>query len=122
MKKVLLATIFLVSTFISFAQDNSTAVCGTKLSMIQGKDAGKIKMTLPETISEEDVKNYASYYQKMFTIDFNSTTHEIVYNMVINDANNRRVILRFLSANQIQSVMVEGRVYAINDFYEAYLK
>ena len=122
MKKVLLAAVFLISTFISFAQDNSTAICGTKLSMIQGKDAGKIKMTLPESISEEDVKNYASYYQKTFTIDFNSTTHEIVYNMVINDANNRRVILRFLSANQIQSVIVEGRVYAINDFYEAYLK
>lgn len=122
MKKFLLAAVFLVSTFISFAQGNLTAECGTKLSMVQGKDAGKIKMKLPASISEEDVKNYASYYEKMFTIDFNTTTHEIIFNMVVNDANNRRVILRFLSANQIQSVIVEGRVYAINDFYEAYLK
>lgn len=122
MKKFLLAAVFLVSTFISFAQGNLTAECGTKLSMVQGKDAGKIKMKLPASISEVDVKNYASYYEKMFTIDFNTTTHEIIFNMVVNDANNRRVILRFLSANQIQSVIVEGRVYAINDFYEAYLK
>jgi hypothetical protein len=122
MKKVLLAAVFLISTFISFAQDNSTAICGTKLALTQEKDAGKIKMKLPASVSEEDVKSYASYYEKMFTIDYNATTHEIVYNMVVNDANNRRVILRFLSANQIQSVIVEGRVYAINDFYEAYLK
>ena len=122
MKKVLLAAVFLISTFISFAQDNSTAICGTKLALTQEKDAGKIKMKLPASVSEEDVRSYASYYEKMFTIDYNATTHEIVYNMVVNDANNRRVILRFLSANQIQSVIVEGRVYAINDFYEAYLK
>lgn len=122
MKKFLFAAVFLVSTFISFAQDNSTAVCGTKLALTQEKDAGKIKMKLPASISEEDVRNYASYYEKMFTIDFNNTTHEIVYNMVVNDANNRRVILRFLSANQIQSVIVEGRIYTANDFYENYLK
>jgi hypothetical protein len=122
MKKFLLATVFLVSTFISFAQDNSTAVCGTKLVLTQEKEAGKIKMKLPANISEEDVRNYASYYEKMFTINFNNTTHEIVYNMVVNDANNRRVILRFLAANQIQNVIVEGRVYNNNDFYEAFLK
>lgn len=122
MKKFLLAAVFLVSTFISFAQDNSTAVCGTKLALTQEKEAGKIKMKLPANISEEDVRNYASYYEKMFTVDFNNATHEIVYNMVVNDANNRRVILRFLSANQIQNVIVEGRVYPANDFYEAFLK
>lgn len=122
MKKFLLAAVFLVSTFISFAQDNSTAVCGTKLALTQEKDAGKIKMKLPASISEEDVRNYASYYEKMFTVDFNNTTHEIVYNMVVNDANNRRVILRFLSANQIQNVIVEGRIYTANDFYDAFLK
>ncbi len=122
MKKFLLAAVFLVSTFISFTQNNSTAVCGTKLALTQEKVAGKIKMILPASISEEDVRNYASYYEKMFTVVFNSTTHEIVFNMVVNDANNRRVILRFLSANQIQNVIVEGSNYAVNDFYEAFLK
>jgi hypothetical protein len=122
MKKVLLAAVFFISTFISFGQDNSTATCGTKLALTQEKEAGKIKMKLPASVSEEDVRSYASYYEKMFTIDFNTSTHEIVYNMVVNDANNRRVILRFLSANQIQNVIVEGRVYTANDFYEAFLK
>jgi hypothetical protein len=122
MKKFLLAAVFLISTFISFAQDNSTAVCGTKLALTQEKDAGKIKMKLPASVSEEDVRSYASYYEKMFTIEYNNTTHEIVYNMVVNNANNRRVILRFLSANQIQNVIVEGRLYTANDFYENYLK
>ncbi len=122
MKKVLLVAVFLISIFISFAQDNSTAICGTKLALTQEKDAGKIKMKLPANVSEEDVRSYASYYEKMFTIEYNNTTHEIVYNMVVNNANNRRVILRFLSANQIQNVIVEGRLYTANDFYENYLK
>ena len=122
MKKVLLVAVFLISIFISFAQDNSTAICGTKLALTQEKDAGKIKMKLPTSVSEEDVRSYASYYEKMFTIEYNNTTHEIVYNMVVNNANNRRVILRFLSANQIQNVIVEGRLYTANDFYENYLK
>jgi hypothetical protein len=122
MKKVLLVAVFLISIFISFAQDNSTAICGTKLALTQEKDAGKIKMKLPASFSEEDVRSYASYYEKMFTIEYNNTTHEIVYNMVVNNANNRRVILRFLSANQIQNVIVEGRLYTANDFYENYLK
>ena len=122
MKKVLLVAVFLISIFISFAQDNSTAICGTKLALTQEKDAGKIKMKLPASVSEEDVRSYASYYEKKFTIEYNNTTHEIVYNMVVNNANNRRVILRFLSANQIQNVIVEGRLYTANDFYENYLK
>ncbi len=122
MKKVLLVAVFLISIFISFAQDNSTAICGTKLALTQEKDAGKIKMKLPASVSEEDVRSYASYYEKMFTIEYNNTTHEIVYNMVVNNANNRRIILRFLSANQIQNVIVEGRLYTANDFYENYLK
>ena len=41
MKKVLLVAVFLISIFISFAQDNSTAICGTKLALTQEKDAGK---------------------------------------------------------------------------------
>ena len=122
MKKVLLALVFLIGTFVSSAQDSNTAVCGTKAALTAEKNAGKIKMKLPATVLEEDVRNYASYYEKMFTIDYNATTHEIVYNMVVNDPNNRRVILRFLSANQIQNVIVEGRVYTTNDFYENYLK
>jgi len=122
MKKVLLAVVFLIGTFVSFSQNSNTAICNTKAALTLEKEAGKIKMKLPATVTEEDVRSYASYYEKMFTIDYNNNTHEIVYNMVVNDANNRRVILRFLSANQIQNVIVEGRVYTANDFYDSFLK
>jgi len=121
MKKLLLTAVFLVGTLVAFSQ-NGVAVCGTKATLLQGKDAGKITMKLPENVTEEDVKSYAQYYEKMFTVTYNASTRDITYNMVVNDANNRRVIIRFLSANQIQNVIVEGKVYSANDFYENFLK
>jgi hypothetical protein len=122
MKKVLLAIVFIIGTFVSFAQDAHTAICGTKAALTQEVTNGRIKMKLPATISEEDVRNYASYYEKMFTIDYNATSHEIVYSMVVNDASNRRVIIRFLSANQINNIVVEGKTFTVNDFYDNFLK
>ena len=42
--------------------------------------------------------------------------------MVTNDSSSRRVIARFLSANQIASVVVENKVFTLNDFFENFLK
>lgn len=122
MKKILFAVVFLIGTTVSFGQDNNTAICGTKIAFTQGKDAGKILMKLPANVSSEDVQMYAAYYEKSFTVNFNPQSHEVTFNMVTNDANSRRIILRFLSANQIQNVIVENRVYTITDFYENFLK
>ena len=122
MKKILFAVVFLIGTTVSFGQDNTTAVCGTKIALSQAKDAGKIVMKLPTNVSSEDVQLYAAYYEKTFTVSFNAQSHEVTFNMITNDANSRRIILRFLSANQIQNVIVENRVYNITDFYENFLK
>ena len=122
MKKVLFAVVFLIGTTVSFAQDRNTAVCGTKIALTQGKDAGKILVKLPADVTAEDVQTYAAYYEKTFTVNFNAQSHEVTFNMISNDSNSRRIIIRFLSANQIQNVIVENRVYTITDFYENFLK
>jgi hypothetical protein len=42
--------------------------------------------------------------------------------MIANDPNARRVILRFLSANQIVAVQVENKSYDLGAFFENYLQ
>ena len=81
-----------------------------------------IEITLPKSVIKENVEEYGSYYVKILTIGFDEKTHLATFNMVTNDENSRRVILRFLSANQIQSVVVENKVFTLGDFYENFLK
>ena len=112
MKNLILFLSVVFIGFSSFSQTN-TAVCGSKQTLLSGKDAGRIVITMPDYVTSEDVANYGHYYEKFFTIDFNKTNHEAVFNMITNDSGTRRVIIRFLSANQIQNVKVEGKDFGV---------
>jgi hypothetical protein len=122
MKHLLFGILFFVTGSISFAQTANSASCPSSKTLKEGVVSGKIEVTLPNQLSSEDVASYAKYYEPFFYVDFNSKNHVATFQMVSNTPDSRRVILRFLSANQIQNVIVEGRVYTANDFYEAFLK
>ena len=113
--------ILLVSSSLT-AQVVNSASCISKSSLLSGKESGKIEITLPESVIKENVEEYGKYYIKMFTIGFDEKSHVATFNMVTNDENSRRVIMRFLSANQIQSVVIENKVFTLTDFYENFLK
>jgi|688.fasta_scaffold1314191_1 capsule polysaccharide export protein KpsE/RkpR len=121
--KILLSSLFVCLTLtVLNAQNANTAICGTKESLIKGVQSGLIELTLPENISKSDVEKYGSYYKNSFSISFDEKSHLATIKMVENTSNNRRVILRFLSANQIQNVVVEDKSFLVNDFYENFLK
>jgi hypothetical protein len=65
---------------------------------------------------------YAKFYTNMFTVDFDAKSHVATFHMVSNDANSRRVILRFLSANQIVNVQVAERNYDLGTFFDNFLQ
>ena len=113
--------ILLFSTSLT-AQDVNSGSCKSKASLLSGKENGKIQITLPESVVKENVEEYGKYYLKMFTIGFDEKSHLATFNMVTNDENSRRVIIRFLSANQIQSIVVENKIFTLGDFYENFLK
>jgi hypothetical protein len=79
-------------------------------------------VTLPNQLSPEDVATFAKYYEPFFFVDFNSKNHVATFQMVNNTSDSRRVILRFLSANQIQTVLVDGKSYQLQDFYQNFLE
>jgi hypothetical protein len=122
MKHVLFGILFFLSGSISFAQTANTASCPSSKNLKEGVASGKIEVTLPNQLSPEDVATFAKYYEPFFFVDFNSKNHVATFQMVNNTADSRRVILRFLSANQIQTVLVDGKSYQLHDFYQNFLE
>ena len=122
MKTLFISLCILLFSGTLTAQVVNSASCKSKTSLLSGKESGKIQITLPESVVKENVEEYGKYYIKMFTIGFDEKSHLATFNMVTNDENSRRVITRFLSANQIQSVVVENKVFTLGDFYENFLK
>lgn len=122
MKNVLFGILFFLSGSISFAQTANTASCSSANQLRDGVASGKIEVILPSQLSSDDVYSYAKYYEPFFNVDFNSTSHKATFQMVSNTPDSRRVILRFLSANQIQTVVVDGKSYQLQDFYQNFLE
>ncbi|MEI8116524.1 MAG: hypothetical protein WCH03_03205 [Flavobacteriia bacterium] len=122
MKHVLFGILFFLTGSISFGQTTNTASCPSSKNLKSGVASGKIEVTLPNQLSPEDVASFAKYYEPFFFVDFNSKNHVATFQMVTNTPESRRVILRFLSANQIQSVLVDGKSYQLQDFYQNFLE
>jgi hypothetical protein len=122
MKHVLFGILFFVTGSISIAQSANTASCSSVNHLREGVASGRIEVVLPNQLSSEDVASYAKYYEPFFNVDFNATDHKATFLMVSNTADSRRVILRFLSANQIQTVVVDGKSYLLQDFYQNFLE
>ena len=122
MKHVLFGILFFLTGSISFAQTANTASCPSSKNLKEGVVSGKIEVTLPSQFSPEDVASYAKYYEPFFFVDFNSKNHVATFQMVTNTVESRRVILRFLAANQIQIVVVDGKSYQLQDFYQNFLE
>ena len=54
--------------------------------------------------------------------DDRSNNVERLEQMVENTQENRKIIMRFLGANQIQNVVIDNRTYTLMDFYNNYLQ
>jgi hypothetical protein len=78
-------------------------------------------MTLPSSITAEDVSKYSKYYTPYFTTSFDAPSHKVIFTMVNNDVKSRRVIMRFLGSTKIQTVKVEEKSYLVHELYEAFL-
>lgn len=121
MKKLSLLLLVFGLNFVVFGQKSLTAVVTSTKDLMSGIQSGHIQMALPSEVSEENVMMYSKYYTNIFTVDFDAKTHIASFHMLSNDANSRRVILRFLSANQIVSVQVDSMKYDLGSFFDKYL-
>ncbi len=122
MKKLTLLVLALGLNLLVFGQKTLSATAANLAELKGGIATGHIQLTLPAEVTEENVIMYAKYYTNMFTVDFNAKSHVATFHMLTNDANSRRVILRFLGANQIANVQVVDRAYDLGAFFDNFLQ
>lgn len=122
MKKLTLLVLALGLNLLVFGQKTLSASAANLAELKGGVASGHIQLTLPAEVTEENVIMYAKYYTNMFTVDFNANSHVATFHMITNDANSRRVILRFLGANQIANVEVADRAYDLGAFFDSFLQ
>jgi hypothetical protein len=122
MKKVLFGFLLSFSASLSFAQTTNSASCSSSKHLKEGISSGKIEIVLPSQLTAEEVASFGKYYEPYFFVDFNANNHVATFQMVSNTSESRLVILRFLSANQIQNVIVDGKSYLLQDFYQNFLE
>ena len=122
MKKLTLLVLALGLNLLVFGQKTLSATAANVAELKGGVATGHIQLILPAEVTEENVIMYAKYYTNMFTVDFNAKSHVATFHMLTNDANSRRVILRFLGANQIANVQVADRAYDLGAFFDNFLQ
>ena len=107
----------------AFAQEEAgTAVVSSKKELMAGKESGKYTFILPETVTPEQVAQTSKYYTHYFTVNYAAGERMAVITMVNNDEQSRHVVIRFLIANNIQHVNVEGVMVPTQELYEKYMK
>ena len=119
MKSILFSTLFLLTSFLSFSQE---AIVSSEELLIQSLSNGSISMVLPSEVTSEDVDRYSQYYTSFFETSYDASSRKVTFNMVSNEAKSRRVILRFLGANKIQTIKVGEKSILLGDFYDKFLK
>ena len=117
-------TIFslLFFTFTSLVLLSQEATTESKVNFLKDKEIGKFEFKLPDDSNKDAVDQYAKYYLNYFTVDFSETTKIAKISMIENTQENRKIIMRFLGANQIQNVVIDNRTYTLMDFYNNYLQ
>ena len=122
MKKVAFLFIALCLNLLVLGQKTLSASAKNVAELKGGVVSGHIQLTLPAEVTADNVAMYAKYYTNMFTVEFDEKSHLATFHMITNDTFSRRVILRFLSANQIVAVQVENKSYDLGTFFENYLQ
>lgn len=122
MKKVTFLVLALGLNLLVFGQKTLSASAKNLAELKGGVASGHIQLILPNEVTEENVEMYAKYYTNMFTVEFDEKSHKATFHMITNDAFSRRVIIRFLSANQISTVQVENKSYDLGTFFDNYLQ
>jgi hypothetical protein len=109
-------------TFTSLVLLSQEATIDNKVKFFRDKEIGKFEFKLPVDSKKEAVDQFAKYYVNYFTVDFSEITKIAKISLVENTQENRKIIMRFLGANQIQHVIIDNRSYTLMDFNNNYLQ
>ena len=86
------------------------------------KDKGVFVFQMPSTVTAEQVKAAADYYTQYFTVNFDAKTKNAKITMVKNDEVSKHVIARFLITTGVKEITMSEKNYAIEAFYQEFIK
>lgn len=125
MKKLFFTLIVLSSFSLSaFSQTDAATIAKTKgqAALEKSKVDGIYEFTMPAQLTADDVAQSAKYYVHYFSVNFDEASHKTVITMIDNEAKNRIIIMRFLVASGVKSVLIDGKEVTVHDFKTNYLE
>ena len=112
--------IFLFFGFSIYAQSSKVAFVENSEIIKSNLSENLIRFKIP-SITQKEIDKYSQYYTNTFTVNL-FADDEITLKLKENDPNKNRVVLRFLSALNVQQIKVSEKEFSLSDFYEAFLK
>lgn len=110
-------------TFATNAQEPAELAISQGIeALAKSKSSGEYTFALPSNVTKDDVAKSSKYYTHYFSVDFDANAHEAKINMVVNEAKNRYVIVRFLTSCGVRYITVDGTNVSISDFTSKYLQ
>lgn len=117
---------FAVLVCAFFAQTNAQQISvvskWSALEIQQEALKGHFQWTFPEGTTAESLEKTAKYYAASFTYTFDNETKLVDVFPVVDSEDTRRVLLRFLGANQVNSIKVGEEALELYMYYEKFMK
>lgn len=121
MKKILVLSIFLFSTLLSFAQAEQKAIVNSLSEYAIEKSKDQFSFVLTKKTTQEHVVSTARFYTDYFTTTFDEANNTMKVTMNNQDWINRQIMRRLFSGLNIQEVMLEDKVFHVDDFFKEYV-
>jgi len=122
MSRYLISLILLLACTHFTAQQQSINTVFSSEEILKEAKSGHFQWVFPSQTTQEEIANLAKYYTNSFTYSFNNDTKIVNVYPVVDSEDTRRVMLRFLGANQIKEIKVGEVSYELYVFYEKFMK
>jgi hypothetical protein len=121
MRTIFLA-IFVTIGLSSIAQQITVSSKLTASEITKEAKMGHFQWFFPAQTTAEAIQNTAKYYTTSFNYTYDATTQKVDVYAVADSDEVRRIMLRFLGANQVNKIVVGEESYELYSFHEKFMK
>jgi regulatory protein YycI of two-component signal transduction system YycFG len=123
MKKVvfILVALFMVSAYSYAQQANQVLIQVGKESIKEKINAGSLEVFFNVNKDATEIRTNANYYVSYFKVNYDDKTGRAMITFIDQSQMARKVVERFLIANQITEVIVDGKPMPVQNFMDQFL-
>lgn len=118
-----LILLFILVVWKALSAQQLVAVSGFDVVEIQEEaKIGHFQWVFPEGTTAENLEKLAKYYTAFFTYTYNGEKRIVDVFPVVDSEETRRIMLRFLGANQVGKIAVGKEELELYAYYEKFMK